>query len=195
MALALGSRLGSLLTWCSACWFWPLVPALVPSFWCSVGLLWPLVPALVPSFCCPVWPLVPGSRCSVGWLWPPWLPPFGALCAGSGPWFPLGLLPFGALPPPLGFHCLGSKKTVVWGSLAVFFLNLYVSSFFHWGWRILEFRARAGGGNIFLYIFLSDGPISNLQSKQNKLKSQLGQIGRGRPPPPDDFRALPLTIC
>ena len=62
-----------------------------------------------------------------------------------------------------------------------------------WGSWILEIRARAGGGNILFYIFYSDGPIYNLQSKQNQIKSQLGEIGCGRAPPPEDLRALPLS--
>ena len=61
-----------------------------------------------------------------------------------------------------------------------------------WGSWILEIRARAGGGNLLFYIFYSDGPIYNLQSKQNKIKSQLGEIGCGRAPPPEHPRVLPV---
>ena len=85
------------------------------------------------------------------------------------------------------------KKLLFRVDLLDFFVDMILLCVvFHWGWQVLQFRARAGGGYIFsIFFFLVfQSPISN-QSKK-KTKYHLGKIGCGRQPPPDDYRVLPL---
>ena len=77
---------------------------------CGCVCVGSFLPALVPSFWCFVLPLVPSSRLPAGHGLPPWVPLFDAMCAGSGPWLPHWLPPFGPIPPPLGVLCLVSTR-------------------------------------------------------------------------------------
>ena len=73
------------------------------------------------------------------------------------------------------------KKLLFRVDLLDFFVDMILLCVvFHWGWRVLQFRARAGGGYIFFYIFLFGVPISNLQSKQKKTPGQ-NRVRAGTP--------------
>ena len=88
--------------------------------------------------------------------------------------------------------CFYKKRLFRVGLLDFFVDMILLCVVFHWGWQVLQFRARAGGGYTFFFdYFISGVPISNLQSKQKIIKYHLGKIGCGRQPPPDDYRVLP----
>ena len=76
------------------------------------------------------------------------------------------------------------KKLLFRADLLDFFVDMILLCVvFHWGWRVLQFRARAGGGYIFFYICFFW--CSNLQSKQKKKQNTTwAKSGAGGNPHP-----------